>query len=92
MRSALFPASLRFVSVALALGLAGVAQAASAPPLPATSVTVQDDQRAATNDHLDTRIEWNVDYPSQIGPDGPRTQSSWTAATRDDASLAPSSR
>jgi len=72
MRSSLFSASsLRLAALALTFGLAGVAQAADTPDLSAKTPAMQDSQRVASGD-AGSRIDWNVDYPSQLGPEGPQ--------------------
>ena len=90
MRSVLFSTALSFTAAALTLGLSGAVQATATHPSPHASAPVSADPRTAPNGDLDTRVDRNIDYPSQIGPEGPRTK----ANTRDDAALAqqPASR
>ena len=92
MRSSLLTISFRFAAVVLTFALAGVAQAADTHQVPATA-TVHDMQRAASDGNADTAIGWNIDYPSQLGPEGPRASATAgrttpMAGSRDDASLA----
>lgn len=70
MRTSLL-ASFRLAAFALSLGLAGIAQAAATHDLPAASASVQDSQRHTASDGA-ARIDWNIDYPSQLGPEGPQ--------------------
>lgn len=67
MRASVLSASLRFAAMAMALGLAGAVQAADVPVQRATSAIQQSHPSAADT----ARIDWNIDYPSQLGPEGP---------------------
>ena len=67
MRASLLSASFRFAAVALALGVAGAVQAAAAPARPAPTAIQQGKPPAADT----ARADGNIDYPSQLGPEGP---------------------
>jgi hypothetical protein len=78
MRSSIISLPFRFAAIALAIGLAGAAHAAavSNPPAPAAA---QDGQRIAPDD-TPSGVDRNVDYPSQLGPEGPRPGDTASAA------------
>lgn len=63
-----FARSLAALTIALASGLAGAGQvfAASASPAVSMSATTEGPRGAVA-----VAKDWNVDYPSQIGPEGP---------------------
>ena len=64
------PASRRFTLLALAFGLAGTGQAFAADSMPAAMPT-HVAMEAAEASSAQAGADWNVDYPSQLGPEGP---------------------
>jgi hypothetical protein len=78
MRSSTRSIAFRFAAIALAFGLIGTVQAADTH----TSATVQNSQQAAADGASETRTDWNIDYPSQLGPEGPRV-TTLTASQKD---------
>lgn len=84
MRSSALSIAGRFGVVALTFGLIGAVHAADARNLPSASADAQNSQQAT--DAIEAPADWNVDYPSQLGPEGPRVVT--TAATRNGASPA----
>jgi hypothetical protein len=78
MRSSTRSIAFRFAVIALAFGLVGAVQAADMH----TSTTVQNNQQATADGASETRTDWNIDYPSQLGPEGPRV-TTLTASQKD---------
>ena len=74
MRTFFLSLSARLAAAALTLGMAGLAQAADTPSAPATGAAAQIGMQDASSSRSD-RIDWNVDYPSQLGPEGPQADS-----------------
>lgn len=73
MRSSTRSIAFRFAAIALAFGLTGAVQAADTHKLPSASATARNNQQASADGAFETRTDWNIDYPSQLGPEGPRT-------------------
>ena len=69
MRSSTRSSARRFAVIALTFGLIGAAQATDTHQLSAVSAPAQNQQQATA---AETRTDWNIDYPSQLGPEGPR--------------------
>ncbi|NII74103.1 hypothetical protein FHW84_002688 [Dyella sp. SG562] len=74
MRTSLLSFPVRLAAAALTLGMAIVAQATDTPTTPAADHAMHIGQPAAESDSAD-RIDWNIDYPSQLGPEGPQAGS-----------------
>ncbi|GAA0700060.1 hypothetical protein ISN75_12015 [Dyella marensis] len=91
MRSSIISLPFRFAAIALAIGLAGAADAAAASNPPTPAAAAQDGQRTAP-DGTASGVDRNVDYPSQLGPEGPRSGGTASLAaahrTPDGAALA----
>lgn len=62
-----FAHGLAALAIALTSGLAGAGQAFAASAPSAVSLSVAEESRSAAA----VANDWNVDYPSQIGPEGP---------------------
>lgn len=78
------PALRHFALFALALCLAGAGQAFAADAMSTVSAPTQQDMHVAAASGAQAGSGRNVDYPSQIGPEGPSSED----ATRGGRSLA----
>ncbi|RDI99411.1 hypothetical protein DVT68_00670 [Dyella solisilvae] len=71
------PARFALSAIVMAFGFATAGQALAAPTLPASSLSA-----STQASRIDGRADWNVDYPSQLGPDGPLPESAATGSPR----------
>lgn len=70
MRTSFLSISFR-LAAALTLSMAGMAQAADTGQPSATHAEQRDSRQNARNETAH-RVAWNIDYPSQLGPEGPQ--------------------
>lgn len=74
MRTSVHPTAPRCIAaltLALAFGLSGAAQAFAADAASAASTPMQSGTPGIASHDANARADWNVDYPSQLGPEGP---------------------
>lgn len=88
MRTFFLSLSARLAAAALTLGMAGLAQAADTPNAPPADTAAHVGPQTASSGVSD-RIDWNVDYPSQLGPEGPQADSHVRSANRADVNEQP---